>query len=241
MADDDVVDVAFMRAALLLGSAALESREVPVGCLLVSRGRVLARAHNATNATYDATRHAEMVALDAVVSLVRGGGGATELPAGAPTETLLARVRALLSAATLFVTVEPCIMCAAALRRAGVGRVVYGCGNEKFGGAGTVLDVLGAAEAGADESAAVPRVTAGVCRDEAVALLKRFYARANPAAPVPRTRPAAAGDGAAAATVAAADAAAIDDAVSTAEALAVKSSSSRGRVPAPPPGELPEN
>ena len=214
------VDAAFMHGALLLGAAALESREVPVGCVFVAGSRVLARAHNATNATYDATRHAEMVALDAIVSLVRGDEALSARP-------LLERVQGFLADATVFVTVEPCIMCAAALRRAGVGRVVYGCGNDKFGGAGTVLDILrGGAAAGAP---AAPCVTAGVCRDEAVALLKRFYARANPVAPSPKqTRtmmaapPAAAGPG----DHAAFDKASIDAALSAACALAVLTNTS---------------
>jgi tRNA-specific adenosine deaminase 2 len=119
-----------------------------------------------------------MEALDALVDSLAGGsssGGDGEVaapeacaPPAADTSPL-ARLRALLSGATLYVTVEPCIMCAAALRTSGVGRIVYGAANDKFGGAGTVLDVL----------AGAARVERGLRADEAVALLRRFYARAN--------------------------------------------------------------
>ena len=185
-AGDDAVDGAFMRVALLEGAAALAAREVPVGCVFARGPAVLARAHNATNATFDPTRHAEMVALDALSAHARAAGAAACAAPGAPPPPLAAALRAALAPATLYVTVEPCLMCAAALRRAGVGRVVYGARNEKFGGAGTVLDVLGAPAAAPRDGAGdapPPAVRAGVRADEAVALLKRFYKRANPAAP----------------------------------------------------------
>ena len=83
-----------------------------------------------------------------------------------------APLRASLSAAPLGVTVEPCVLCAAALARAGVRRIVFGCANEKFGGCGTVMDVAG-------EGGGGPQVTGGVRAAEAVALLKAFYARPN--------------------------------------------------------------
>ena len=166
-------DDALMALALAEAETALAEREVPVGCVFAvpapSAGAgagaapappfaLLATARNRTNATFDPTRHAEMVALEA-------------LGEGLP----LAELRAALSCATLCVTVEPCLMCADALRRAGVGRVVFGCANDKFGGCGTVLDVLGGGEGGGGG----PPVTRGVRAAEAVALLKRFYARPN--------------------------------------------------------------
>ena len=162
------LDPELMRLALLEAEAALLEREVPVGCVFASPSPaapffLLAAAHNRTNASFDPTRHAEMVALDAI------GEGLS-----------LEDLRALLASATLCVTVEPCLMCADALMRAGVGRIVFGCPNDKFGGCGTVLDVVGGK---------VP-LTRGVRAEEAVALLKRFYARPNV-----RTAAAAAGAG----------------------------------------------
>jgi tRNA-specific adenosine deaminase 2 len=176
------IDSIFMKVALAEARVALSTREVPVGCAFVSAGRVIARAHNATNATFNATRHAEMMALDSLIEdsrrdlLLDAGGGNVFAGGGAGGSPLLLALRSRLAQATLYVTVEPCIMCADALRISGVARVVYGCANEKFGGAGTVMDVL-ARQGG-------PTVVAGVSTAEAISLLKRFYGRANPAAPV---------------------------------------------------------
>ena len=162
MSDDSLL----MALALAEASAALSEREVPVGCVFAAPAppggggapfTVLASAHNRTNASFDPTRHAEMVALDAL-------GVGLSLPA----------LRALLAGATLCVTVEPCVMCAAALARAGVRRIVFGCPNDKFGGCGTVMDVV---REGADGPP--PTVVGGVRAAEAVALLKAFYARPN--------------------------------------------------------------
>lgn len=179
------IDSIFMKVALAEARIALSTREVPVGCAFVSAGRVIARAHNATNATFNATRHAEMVALDHLIEDSRrdllfdaagGEGFGARAAEGAGGSPLLSALRTRLAQATLYVTVEPCIMCADALRISGVARVVFGCANEKFGGAGTVMNVL-ARQGG-------PTVVAGVSTSEAISLLKRFYGRANPAAPV---------------------------------------------------------
>ena len=83
---------------------ALEEGEVPVGCVMVRGGVVIARGHNKTNERMDATRHAEMVAID---SLVEEGGDDL-------------RARQLLAGCTLYVTCEPCIMCASALAMLGL-------------------------------------------------------------------------------------------------------------------------
>jgi pyrimidine deaminase RibD-like protein len=80
---------------------------------------------------------------------------------------------------TLYVTCEPCIMCASAISQLKMGRVVYGCRNDKFGGCGSVLDVLGSN----NSSTTGCRVVGGVCEGEAVALLKAFYKRENCYAP----------------------------------------------------------
>ncbi len=159
-------DAALMDAALAEAGLALAEREVPVGCVLAvplpfptgapPRYRVLATARNRTNASFDPTRHAEMVALDAV-------GGGLSLPA----------LREALRGATLCVTVEPCVMCAAALQRAGVARIVFGAANPKFGGVASVLPAQGA------PGAAGAAVEGGLRAAEAVALLKQFYNRPN--------------------------------------------------------------
>ena len=101
---------------------------MPVGVVFVRRPpdsttpRVLARAHNATNATQNGTRHAELVAIDNILLRQR-------LPAS------------VLSECDVYVTCEPCIMCAGALALVRVRRVVFGCRNERFGGCGSILSV----------------------------------------------------------------------------------------------------
>lgn len=161
----------WMREALAEAQQAIEHDEVPVGCVFVSAaGAEIGRGHNLTGRLKNGTQHAEMVALDAVFA--EGGARA-----------------AAVAGSTLYVTCEPCIMCGAALARVGVRRVVFGCHNERFGGCGSLLSLH------AEDAAAVPgadpagyEIQAGVLADDAVALFKTFYARANKSAPQPRKR-----------------------------------------------------
>lgn len=145
---------------------------MPVGCVLVdvSTGEVVCRATNRPNEAYNATAHAEMVAIDHLMRT---------LPSRAEARSLLQRCN-------LYVTVEPCVMCAAALARVGIRKVVYGAHNDKFGGCGTATDV--ASDRYFEPSARHTPFpcSGGVLRDEAVALLRRFYARTNVRAPNPK-------------------------------------------------------
>lgn len=134
--------------------AALAAHETPVGCVVVAEGAVVARGMNATSRTRNGTRHAEFVA---VAALLAGGGG-----------------EALLRRCDVYVTVEPCIMCASLLRQSGVRCVYFGAANARFGGAGSVLRVH-------DEPDPDPAflVSGGWLRDEAIMLLRRFYVQEN--------------------------------------------------------------
>lgn len=105
-------DEHFMRLALKEAWRAAEAGEVPVGAVVVSRGRVVARAHNLTETLHDVTAHAEMQAITAAAEQLGGK---------------------YLSGCTLYATVEPCPMCAAALGWAQVSRVVFGCADVKRG------------------------------------------------------------------------------------------------------------
>lgn len=118
-------DDRWMREAVEEAVAALGKGEVPVGCVLVElgSGTVLARGHNQTNAGGDATLHCELVALRRL--------SGCRLVAG---ERRMAGV-------ALYVTCEPCVMCAAALSLVGVGKVVFGCANARFGGVGSVYEI----------------------------------------------------------------------------------------------------
>lgn len=160
---------AYMRLALQEAEKALAVNEVPVGCVIVRNddGRVVARGHNNTVATGDATRHAEFEAIDAALQAAGPGTVAAEL----------------FAACTMYVTCEPCVMCAAALRYAGFRRVCFGCRNDKFGGCGSALSVhrtpTGSAGLAIEE---------GVSSGEAIELLRRFYTNENTHAPQPRKR-----------------------------------------------------
>ena len=105
-------DEKFMRLALNEAEKALEEQEVPIGAVVVADGRIVGRGHNLVETLADATAHAEMQALTAAASTVGGK---------------------YLSECTLYVTVEPCIMCAGAIGWFHVGRVVYGGDDPKLG------------------------------------------------------------------------------------------------------------
>ena len=105
-------DEKFMRDALAQAREALAQGEVPVGAVIVSKGRIIAKGHNMTDCLHDPTAHAEMIAITAA------------------TEALGSRY---LDECTLYVTLEPCPMCAAALSWAQAGRIVYGASDPKRG------------------------------------------------------------------------------------------------------------
>lgn len=105
-------DERFMRLALAEARQALAEGEVPIGAVVVCKGRVIARAHNLTETLTDVTAHAEMQAVTMAASQL-GGKYLTDC--------------------TLYVTVEPCTMCAGALGWAQLPRIVFGCLDEKHG------------------------------------------------------------------------------------------------------------
>lgn len=105
-------DEKFMSEALREAAAALERREVPIGAVVVGGGKIIGRGHNLTETLTDATAHAEMQAITAA-SAALGGKYLTDC--------------------TLYVTVEPCVMCAGAMAWAQVGRLVYGADDPKRG------------------------------------------------------------------------------------------------------------
>ena len=105
-------DEKFMRMALLEAEKALAADEIPIGCVLVSQGRIIGRGHNLTESLNDVTAHAEMQAITAAAQTV----GGKYLPD-----------------ATLYVTVEPCTMCAGAIGWAQIKRIVYGAADPKRG------------------------------------------------------------------------------------------------------------
>lgn len=105
-------DLYFMRQALVEAQKAAERDEVPVGAVIVCQGRIIARGHNLTETLTDVTAHAEMQAITAAAQFLGGK---------------------YLNDCTLYVTVEPCVMCAGALGWSQITRVVYGAKDEKRG------------------------------------------------------------------------------------------------------------
>src|SRR3954469_5176863 len=143
-------DEVAMRAAIAEAQRALAHDDVPIGAVVVHSGRVIGRGHNERERLQDPTAHAEVIALrEAAASL----GSWRVLDS------------------TLYVTLEPCAMCAGAIVLARVPRVVYGCADPKAGAAGSVLDVL--AEERLNHR---PEVIAGVRAEECAALLRAFFA-----------------------------------------------------------------
>ena len=142
-------DARWMREALKLAHAAQERGEVPVGAVVVKDGDIIGRGGNAPIAAADPTAHAEIAAL-------REAG------------RTLGNYR--LPGCELYVTIEPCAMCAGAILHARVGRVVFGARDPKTGACGSVVDLF-----------AVPRlnhhatVTGGVLADECGSLLSEFF------------------------------------------------------------------
>ncbi|EPS72078.1 hypothetical protein M569_02680, partial [Genlisea aurea] len=167
--------VTFMKLALEQAKLALECLEVPVGCVIIEDQKVISSGRNRTNETRNATRHAEMEAIDELLERwQRNGLTRTE-------------VVSRFSNCTLYVTCEPCIMCAAALSIMGIKEVYYGCANDKFGGCGSILSLH---TEGPEKlvSAAVRKgfkCTGGILASEAINLLRSFYEQGNPNAPKP--------------------------------------------------------
>ena len=137
-------DERYMRIALSEAHKALSSNEIPIGCVIVSQGQIIGRGHNLTETLADVTAHAEMQAITAA------------------TQTLGGKY---LPDATLYVTVEPCPMCAGAIGWAQISRVVYGAPDPKRGYRTYAPHVLHAKA----------KVTAGVLEDECRRLMQEFF------------------------------------------------------------------
>jgi len=145
-----------IRAALREAHASLARDEVPVGCVIVHDGLVIGRGHNQVESLQDATAHAEILAIGAASNAL----GSWRL-----------------NECTLYVTLEPCAMCAGAIVLARVGRLVYGAGDPKAGACGSVLDVVG--EKRLNHRVSVTReVLAGECGE----VLREFFRQRRKAA-----------------------------------------------------------
>ncbi|HET9399649.1 MAG TPA: tRNA adenosine(34) deaminase TadA [Candidatus Acidoferrales bacterium] len=150
MPDVSAGDIHWMREALAEARIAAEREEVPIGAVVTLDGREIARAHNRTIMDCDPTAHAEMIALRSAAHTVGNYR---------------------LTRAELYVTVEPCAMCAGAMVQARIARVVYGCAEPKGGAAGTCFNIF--------EHPMINHrvtVTGGILAEECAQVLQQFFA-----------------------------------------------------------------
>ena len=142
-------DATFMREALRLAAKAREADEVPVGAVVVRAGKIIGRAYNQVELLKDATAHAEMLAL-------------TQAEAAVGDWRLVD--------CDLYVTKEPCVMCAGALIHVRIRRLVFGCADMRSGAAGSVMNLL--------QMPALNHrceITSGLLQDECATILQDFF------------------------------------------------------------------
>lgn len=141
-------DLKFMDEALALARQSAAEGEVPVGCVIVCRGEVVGRGRNCRETTKNALGHAEIQAIDEACRTLGGWR---------------------LWDCTLYVTLEPCAMCAGAILNARIKRVVFGASDGKYGACGSVCDLY------AMDFNHHPQITRGVREAEAAALMQDFF------------------------------------------------------------------
>lgn len=144
MKSDMTDDEKYMREALNEAKAALKDDEIPIGAIVVADGRIIGRGHNLTETLHDVTAHAEMQAITAAEEYLGGK---------------------YLNQCTLYVTVEPCVMCAGAIGWSQLGKLVYGASDEKRGYTRYAPDALHPKTA----------VVKGLLEEEAAQMMKAFF------------------------------------------------------------------
>ncbi len=147
---DIVRDELFMREAMQLAALAEKIDEVPVGAVCVKDGEIISRAYNTRETTKCATHHAEVLAIEEACRVL----GGWRLPG-----------------VTLYVTMEPCVMCAGAIINSRIERVVYGAPDLRFGAFGSLIDLSKIA------FNHKPEITGGVLRDECAAILTDYFVK----------------------------------------------------------------
>ena len=139
----------FMREALKEAEIALEHDEIPIGCVIVKDGEIIGRGHNAREELQRAVMHAEIMAIE---------------------NANVSEENWRLLDCTLFVTIEPCVMCSGAIGLARIPNVVYGAKNQKFGAVGSLYDIL------TDERLNHRvEVETGILEDECAAIMQNFF------------------------------------------------------------------
>lgn len=149
--DEDQIDEYFMREAIQEARYAEREDEVPVGAIIVCRGEIIARAHNQREQLKDPTAHAEMIAI---------------------TQATASMASWRLEECVLYVTLEPCVMCAGAILQARVSRVVYGAFDPKAGAVDTLFSLLNDSRLNH-----VCETKGGVLAKECAEMLSEFFQR----------------------------------------------------------------
>lgn len=142
-------DEYYMQLAIEEAKKAAARGEIPIGAVLVAGGEVISAAHNMRETWHDATAHAEMIAIIEACALLE---------------------RWRLNDATMYVTVEPCPMCAGAIVNSRIKRLVYGCPDVKAGAAESIFNVVSNPNLNH-----TVEVTSGVCEEECAAVIKNFF------------------------------------------------------------------
>lgn len=142
-------DEYYMQLAIEEAKKAAARGEIPIGAVLVTGGEVISAAHNMRETWHDATAHAEMITIIEACALLE---------------------RWRLNDATLYVTVEPCPMCAGAIVNSRIKRLVYGCPDVKAGAAESIFNVVSNPNLNH-----TVEVTSGVCEEECAAVIKNFF------------------------------------------------------------------
>lgn len=149
--DQVAKDLRYMQEALAQAQLALEAGEVPIGAVIVRDGEIIARGHNLRNTEKNPLRHAEIDVINAAADIVGDWR---------------------LEDCVLYVTVEPCPMCAGAIVQARIPRVVFGTRNSKAGCAGSILNLLDEPRFNHQVS-----ITEGILQEECSEIMKRFFRR----------------------------------------------------------------
>uniref|UniRef100_A0A914NFH7 CMP/dCMP-type deaminase domain-containing protein n=1 Tax=Meloidogyne incognita TaxID=6306 RepID=A0A914NFH7_MELIC len=160
-------DLFFINESFSLAQKAYDLQEVPVGCVFVFDGLIIGRGHNEVNKTKNPTGHAEFVAIDQANDWCCENGK---------------DFQEVMEQTTVYVSLEPCIMCSSALYQLKIKKLLFGAKNLRFGG---ISSVASNQDYGHEhEIELVPEV----CAEKSISLLKKFYDRENPFAPLDKRK-----------------------------------------------------
>lgn len=141
----------FMRQALDCAAYSLRTGDVPIGAIIVHEGRVIGKGWNQVEKLHDSSAHAEMIAISSACDALQ---------------------EKFLIASTLYVTIEPCTMCAGAIELARIPKVIFGAQEPKTGACGSIRSILGS---GSGTNTPTREIYGGILEDECAALMKTFF------------------------------------------------------------------